>query len=113
MPSLAVAQQYRAPLWESQNFRPEVWIEKSALAGVIEPVCERWRVPHFPARGYASVSELYKAGKRFAAYARDGLTPVVFYLGDHDPSGLNMALHGLPEALSLSPSGRSMSATLP
>jgi hypothetical protein len=26
----AAAEQYRAPLWESQKYRPEVWIEKSA-----------------------------------------------------------------------------------
>jgi hypothetical protein len=97
----AAAEQYRAPLWESQKYRPEVWIEKSALVGVIEPACTRWRVPHFAARGYSSISELYLAGKRFAAYALRDLLPVVFYLGDHDPSGLHMVLHGLPDALSL------------
>jgi hypothetical protein len=97
----AAAEQYRAPLWESPKYRPEVWIEKSALVGVIEPACTRWRVPHFAARGYSSISELYLAGKRFAAYALRDLLPVVFYLGDHDPSGLHMVLHGLPDALSL------------
>src|SRR5580693_6608273 len=55
----AAAEQYRASLWRDQTYRPEVWIEKSALVGVIEPVCTRWRVPHFAARGYASISELY------------------------------------------------------
>ncbi|MFZ3325828.1 MAG: hypothetical protein WA231_08015 [Methylocella sp.] len=71
----AAAEQYRAPLWESQKYRPEVWIEKSALVGVIEPTCKRWRVPYFPARGYSSISELYLAGKRFAAYISRGLLP--------------------------------------
>jgi hypothetical protein len=33
---------------------------------------------------------LYAAGKRFACYLADGLTPVVLHLGDHDPNGLDM-----------------------
>jgi hypothetical protein len=78
----------------------EVWVEKSALVGVIEPVCQRWRVPYFAARGYPSHSELYAAGKRFSKYHRVGLVPVVFYLGDHDPSGLDMT-RSLREELAL------------
>src|SRR5882757_3288882 len=35
-----VARQYKEDLWESQPYRVEVWIEKDALLGVIEPVCE-------------------------------------------------------------------------
>lgn len=42
------------------------------------------------ARGYPSHSELYSAGKRFSLLLESGLTPIVFYLGDHDPSGLDM-----------------------
>ncbi len=32
------AQQYREDLWLGQKYRPEVWIEKDALIGVIEGV---------------------------------------------------------------------------
>jgi hypothetical protein len=32
----AVAQQYREDIWRNQRWRPEVWIEKDALSGVIE-----------------------------------------------------------------------------
>jgi hypothetical protein len=45
------ARGYREDLWQGQNFRPEIWIEKAALIGVIKPACERWRVPHMAARG--------------------------------------------------------------
>lgn len=86
----AVAEQYKEDLWESQDFRPEVWIEKDALVGVIEPVCRRYRVPHFACRGYSSQSEQYAAGKRFEEVAMKGQTPVVLHLGDHDPSGIDM-----------------------
>lgn len=87
----SAAQGYAQDLWASQEYRPEVWIEKDALIGVIEPVCTRWRIPFFACRGYSSQSEQYAAGKRFQAYwRRDGLKPIVFHLGDHDPSGIDM-----------------------
>jgi hypothetical protein len=94
------AQQYREDLWLDQECRPEVWIEKAALIGVIGPDCERWRVSHMAARGYPSHSELYLAGKRFQDHLDEGFTPIVFYLGDHDPSGLDMT-RSLREELSL------------
>jgi hypothetical protein len=39
---------------------------------------------------YPSHSELYAAGKRLNHIARGHQKPVIFYLGDHDPSGLEM-----------------------
>lgn len=86
----AVANQYMENPWKRQEFWPEVWIEKDALIGVIEPVCTEFRVPYFACRGYASQSEIYAAGKRFQDLRRKGFKPVVFYLGDHDPSGMHM-----------------------
>ena len=86
----AVSQQYQEDLWDGQEFRVEVWIEKDALIGVIEPVCERWRLPYFACRGYSSQSEQYRAGKRFADWRMNGQVPVVLHLGDHDPSGIDM-----------------------
>jgi hypothetical protein len=91
---------YRRDLWATQAYRPEIWIEKSALIGVIEPACRRWRIPHIAVRGYNSVSELYVGGKRFARHAEQGYTPIVLYLGDHDPSGLDMG-RNIREKLSL------------
>jgi len=85
-----VADQYKENPWLKQRYRPEVWIEKDALMGVIESICEDLRVPYFACRGYASQSEIYAAGKRFQAQRRAGFRPVVFYLGDHDPSGIHM-----------------------
>jgi hypothetical protein len=86
----AVSRQYREDLWAGQYFRPEVWIEKDALLGVIENVCEEYRVPYFACRGNNSESEQYKAGRRFADYRDEGLTPLVLHLGDHDPNGIDM-----------------------
>lgn len=86
----AVGNQYKEDLWRDQEYRPEVWIEKDALVGVIEPVCDRWRLPYFACRGYTSQSEQYRAGKRFAHHRDAGQVPIVFHLGDHDPSGIDM-----------------------
>lgn len=86
----ALADQFCLDLWEGQRYRPEVWIEKDALVGVIEPACRRFRVPFFACRGYTSQSEQWRAGSRFAALLQRGLTPIVFHLGDHDPSGIDM-----------------------
>lgn len=89
----AVARQYMENPWQSQEIWPEVWIEKDALMGVIEPVCNEFRVPYFACKGYASQSEIYEAAKRFQRLRRAGFRPVVFYLGDHDPSGMHMPLN--------------------
>jgi hypothetical protein len=82
------AQQFRVDMWEGQRYRPEVWIEKDALVGVIEGVCEEFDVPYFSCRGYTSQSEMWGAGRRLASY--EGQTPIIFHFGDHDPSGKDM-----------------------
>lgn len=76
--------------WRGQDFRPEVWIEKDALVGVIAPVCEQLDVPYLSCRGYVSQSECWKAGQRFAHWLSDQVEPVIIHLGDHDPSGIDM-----------------------
>jgi hypothetical protein len=86
----ACADQYREDVWASQPYRPEVWIEKDALTGVIEGVSEEFRVPWFSCRGNVSDSEMYAAGKRFARVIGQGQVPIVLHLGDHDPNGLDM-----------------------
>jgi hypothetical protein len=86
----AVARQYREDVWEGQNYRPEVWVEKAALLGVIEPICGEYRVPYFASIGNNSQSAQYEAGKRFACLLEGGLIPVVLHLADHDPNGIDM-----------------------
>lgn len=81
---------YRLDLWAEQPFRPEVWIEKEALTGVISNICSTYRVDFFACKGYNSQSEQWRAGRRFADYIRKGQRPIVFHLGDHDPSGIDM-----------------------
>lgn len=81
---------YRTDLWANQPWRPEVWVEKAALEGVISTICNELRVDFFSCRGYNSQSEQWRAGRRFAGRIHDGQRPIVFHLGDHDPSGIHM-----------------------
>jgi hypothetical protein len=86
-----VAEQYREDLWTDQKWRPEVWIEKDALVGVIEGICNDLDVPFFSCRGYTSQSEMWGAAMRLARWQiKFKQTPIIFHLGDHDPSGKDM-----------------------
>jgi len=86
----SAAETYREDLWAEQHYRPEVWIEKDALIGVIEDICAELRVPYFAHRGNNSQTLQYQAGKRFAQYLDLGLIPLVLHLADHDPNGVDM-----------------------
>lgn len=81
---------YRIDKWANQPMRPEVWVEKEALVDVVGTICNQLQVDFFACKGYNSQSEQWRAGRRFADYVRKGQRPIVFHLGDHDPSGLDM-----------------------
>lgn len=85
-------QWYGIDMWANQPTRVEVWIEKEALAGVVQGVCEANDVPFFSCRGYVSQSEQYSAGMRYRShYNRSAMqSTIVLHLGDHDPSGIDM-----------------------
>lgn len=88
----ASASQFKRSYWEvsGQLHRPEVWVEKDALVDVVSRACDTRQVPYFSCRGYVSQSEMWRAGRRLRDHVRNGFTPVIFHLGDHDPSGIDM-----------------------
>lgn len=81
---------FRIDKWARQERRIEVWVEKDALIGVLEGVCNRLDVPYFSCRGYTSQSELWGAARRLQGYIRENKHPLIIHLGDHDPSGKDM-----------------------
>jgi hypothetical protein len=87
----AVADQYRIDKWEGQEYRPEVWVEKDALEGVVSVACRRLDVPYFSCRGYTSQTAMWENAQYLKGLAESGITPVVIHLGDHDPSGIDMS----------------------
>lgn len=86
----SAVQSFRIDLWEGQGTHVEVMVEKQALEGVLVPVCRQWDVPFTSNKGYSSSSAMYSAGKRMKEALCDYRNVVVIYLGDHDPSGIDM-----------------------
>jgi len=86
----AAAQQFRVDRWQGQPCHVEVMVEKDALSGILEPVCRQMHVRFTANKGYSSSSAMYEAGKRIADARRLGKEVHIFYLGDHDPSGIDM-----------------------
>lgn len=80
---------FRFPRWEGQDYYAELWCEKDALSSILEPIADEYHAPLQINRGFSSVTFMYEAAKRFQRDA-DGRTPIIFYIGDHDPSGLDM-----------------------
>lgn len=81
---------YHLDRWDNQEHRLVVMVEKDTLRNIILPTCEKYDVPFCANRGYASLSHLYKVAGLFSEYYDAGQSPILFYLGDHDPSGLDM-----------------------
>jgi hypothetical protein len=87
----SAASSYRIDKWARQPWYIEVMVEKDALSGVIGPVCRRLDIAYTANKGYSSSSAMYEAGKRLAEKFYDGGKNImVSYLGDHDPSGIDM-----------------------
>jgi len=84
------AQQFAVDKWEDQPHHVEVMVEKQALEGVLIPVCQALAVRFTANKGYSSSSALYETGKRLRRYAAQGKCVWLLYLGDHDPSGIDM-----------------------
>jgi hypothetical protein len=83
----AALRAYRLPRWEGQDRYVELWVEKDALAGVLEPLSRQYHVTLMVNRGYSSQSAMYESAQRFIDSGKPG---ILFYLGDHDPSGEDM-----------------------
>ena len=86
----SAAMSYRLDRWEGQDNYIEVWCEKDALSSVIEPVTEEYHLRYLACRGYASLTAIFDASIRLTMALIQGKTPVIIYLGDHDPSGMDM-----------------------
>lgn len=82
---------YNLDRWLDQPYHVEVAAEKDAVTGIIKPVCNRFQVPFSANRGYTSSSAAFEMANRMRIAARNGKTPVLIYLGDHDPSGIDMS----------------------
>ena len=91
---------YRTRRWADQRHYVEVMVEKEALAAILEPVANKYHVLLLANKGYSSISAVFDAAKRFKHWSKRGKTCHILYMGDHDPSGLDMP-RAIKEQLSL------------
>ncbi len=78
---------YRRDFWASLPHHVEVFVEKDAVAGTIQPVTEQYDIALRVCRGYSSISF---AGE-IADLWREIQKPIfAYYLGDFDPSGFDL-----------------------
>jgi len=82
--------QYRLDRMQGQKNYIEVWCEKDALSNVLYRVTSEYHIPLMVNRGYSSCTAMHDAYKRFAQCRERQQIPHILYLGDHDPSGLDM-----------------------
>lgn len=87
----ASSNQYHEDLWNNQDFRCFVIVEKEALVGVLEDTCKEYDIPLLAARGYPSGTVLREFAKEHLLPSLRGSQGVrILHLGDHDPSGIDM-----------------------
>lgn len=76
---------YKRNRQEGQSMQVEIWTEKDAVSNILKKVSQHFHVRLMVNRGYSSCSAMYRASKRMLY---DPTT--ILYVGDHDPSGLDM-----------------------
>jgi hypothetical protein len=92
----AMLNQYRKDRWSLQPQRCEVWSEKGTVRGTLAPVLDEYGITFRVMHGYGSATAVHQAARESRGY---GAPLQVFYVGDWDPSGLQMSEVDLPARL--------------
>lgn len=74
----------RLDYWQTQPYYAEVWTEKDAIIGSVEGLTDELAVIVCACRGFASATWANNIAELFRKTEKPKM---VFYLGDHDPSG--------------------------
>lgn len=78
---------YRKDYWASMPHYVHIICEKDAIAGVLQPVTEKYDVSLSVVRGYGSVSYMHSIAATWQMIDK----PIFcYYLGDFDPSGFDL-----------------------
>jgi hypothetical protein len=82
-----VASAYRLDFWTRQETHVEVFVEKDAMSGVLEPITKALNVSLNVTRGFCSETMVMDIAQCWNEITK----PIqVYYLGDHDPAGLDI-----------------------
>lgn len=85
-----IAETYDRDIWDNQDTSIVVLSEKDAIAGVVREVIDRWQVTYGSTRGYASETFAHGLAAAVREHDRKRKRTVIFNLGDHDPSGVDV-----------------------
>jgi hypothetical protein len=107
---LASARSFHLDMWETQPTRVFCIVEKEALAGVLQGICNRYDIPLLAARGYPSGTVLREFAESDIIPYIDDQHIEIIHLGDHDPSGIDMT-RDLRERIRLFGSSNDVSLT--
>ena len=77
---------YRLDRMKGQENYIEVWVEKDALSGVLYEITKQYHIRLIVNKGYSSTTFMHNAYQRIGR----NNNPCILYIGDHDPSGLDM-----------------------
>lgn len=61
---------FRLPRWAGQENYVELWVEKDALANVLQPIAHEFHITLMVNRGYSSQSAMYESAARFLEACR-------------------------------------------
>ena len=82
-----LSREYRLDPWDTQRWRPEVWIERATVASSIRGLCREMLVPWMVCSDEQSL--VYRAAGRLMSYAQDfQQAPAVLLATDFDPAGI-------------------------
>jgi hypothetical protein len=81
---------YRLPRWSDQEYHVELYYEKQAMESVLKPIGDKYHIYSGYNKGYSGASSIYELAQRLKEQIRNKKYCIVLYLGDHDPSGLDM-----------------------
>jgi hypothetical protein len=82
-----VRQAYRKDLWAQMPHHIELFVEKDAIAGTIQPITREYDVALQVCRGYSSLSFVGEIAAQWSEIEK----PIFgYYLGDFDPSGFDI-----------------------
>ncbi len=87
------AHKYYQPkcIQDFHNYGIVVMVEKIDLVGLFSPVCDRYNIPIFNARGWSDINSRGDLLIEMLNFITQKKACIVLYCGDHDPAGLNIS----------------------
>jgi hypothetical protein len=82
---------YDEDRWIGQRYFPIFIVEKDTMEPVCQPMASDWQMPFASSRGYSSLKLQYDVAKMINdRFHRCGQRAIVYFISDHDPSGLDL-----------------------